>query len=354
MNLHYILATLVSIAVFACGCSGNGDPAPAPAAPPPPSEPPPPPLPPPPASGGYYGVDPSGSYDVRSTRAIVYTRALIDSNDPQPVDLHLDLFEPDIDLTGSEVPAVVMLHGGGFTKGTRNHGQIQKFGGEFARQGFIAVSIDYRLIPQDPVLGADSRQALDALGIPPSSDSFARAQLAAVEDTAESVDWLHETAAANGFRIDGVALLGASAGAVTVLNLAYVVDDLGLPRPAIGAVVALWGAMGLAYDPSVSVMTVDEAPVILVHGTADTVVNYETGSLRIANRAAQIGLPYELIANVGAGHSFSEMDLFALETMPGSGVTQAQRIIDFIGVALLAPDCLRQQGVIDACALPGT
>jgi hypothetical protein len=173
-----------------------------------------------------------------------------------------------------------------------------------------------------------------------------------VEDTAASVGWLHETAAANDSRIDGVALLGASAGAVTVLNLAYVIDDLGIPRPAIAAVVALWGAMGLVYDPTLSVMSVDEAPVILVHGTADTVVDYETGSLRIANRAAQIGLPYELIANVGAGHSFSEMDLFVLETMPGSGVTQAQRIIDFIGVALLASDCLRQQGVIDACVLP--
>jgi acetyl esterase/lipase len=347
-----LIATLVSFSVLACGCSGSGDAAPEPPAPLPPSEPPPPPLPPPPASGGYYGVDPNGSYDVRTTRAIVYTRALIDSNDPQPIDLHLDLFEPDIDLTGSEVPAVVMLHGGGFTKGTRNHGQIQKFGGEFARQGFIAVSIDYRLIPQDPVLGANAQDALDALGIPPSSDSFARAQLAAVEDTAASVGWLHETAAANDSRIDGVALLGASAGAVTVLNLAYVIDDLGIPRPAIAAVVALWGAMGLVYDPTLSVMSVDEAPVILVHGTADTVVDYETGSLRIANRAAQIGLPYELIANVGAGHSFSEMDLFVLETMPGSGVTQAQRIIDFIGVALLASDCLRQQGVIGACVLP--
>ncbi len=74
--------------------------------------------------------------------------------------------------------------------------------------------------------------------------------------------------------------------------------------------------------------------------------------VRIANRATAIGLPNELIANVGAGHSFSENDLFTLETMPGSGVTQAQRIIDFIGVALLASECLRQQGVIDGCDLP--
>ncbi len=294
-------------------------------------------------------MDPAGSYDVRTTRAVVYTRGLVDSNAPRPMDLHLDLFEPDVILTGSELPAVVMLHGGGFTKGTRHHGQIQRFGNEFARQGLIAVSIDYRLLPQDPVLDEESRRALDGLGIPPSQQSFARVQLAAVEDTAAAIDWLHETALASDFRIKGVALLGESAGAVTVIDLAYVVDDLGLDRPAIGAVVGLWGGIGLV--PSTSVITVDEAPIILVHGTADTVVSYDS-SLRIANRAAAIGLPYELIANVGAGHSFGENDLFALETMPGSGVTQAQRIIDFIAVAILASDCLRQQGVIDACTLP--
>ena len=87
----------------------------------------------------------------------------------------------------------------------------------------------------------------------------------------------------------------------------------------------------------------------MVHGTADEVVNYETGSLRIANPAAAIGLPYELISNVGAGHSFYDNHLFEFETMPGSGVTQAERVIDFARVALTEPNCLREQGVIDAC-----
>ena len=167
------------------------------------------------------------------------------------------------------------------------------------------------------------------------------------------IEWIDQIATANDFSIAGTALLGASAGAYTSINFAYVLDDLGLQIPAIGAVVGLWGSIGLSSDPGATVITADEAPIVMVHGTADTVVSYEFGSLRIANRATAIGLPNELIANVGAGHSFSENDLFALETMPGSGVTQAQRIIDFIGVAVLATDCLRQQGVIDGCNIPG-
>jgi acetyl esterase/lipase len=268
------------------------------------------------------------------------------------VDLLLDLFEPDVDLSGSSLPAVILIHGGGFTAGSRNHGQLQIFGEEFARQGYLAVSIDYRLIPQDPVLTTEFQSVLDAMMLPPEWQRSLRGQLAPLEDTLHAVEWINEIANANNFAIAGFALLGASAGAVTSINFAYALDDLGMSVPEIAAVVGLWGSLGLANDPGATAITVDEAPIIMVHGTADPIVSYETGSLRIANRATAIGLPNELIANVGAGHSFSENDLFTLETMPGSGVTQAQRIIDFIGVALLAPTCLRQQGMIDGCDLP--
>jgi len=268
------------------------------------------------------------------------------------VDLLLDLFEPDVDLSGSALPAVILIHGGGFTAGSRNHGQLQIFGEEFARQGYLAVSIDYRLIPQDPVLTTEFQNVLDAMMLPPNWEPSVRGQLAPLEDTLHSIEWINEIANANDFDIAGFALLGASAGALTSINFAYALDDLGMAVPEIAAVVGLWGSIGLANDSGATAITVDEAPIIMVHGTADPIVSYETGSLRIANRATAIGLPNELIANVGAGHSFSENDLFTLETMPGSGVTQAQRIIDFVGVALLASECLRQQGVIDGCDLP--
>jgi acetyl esterase/lipase len=188
--------------------------------------------------------------------------------------------------------------------------------------------------------------------LPPDWEPSVIGQLAPLEDTLGSIEWINEIADANDFDIAGVALLGASAGAVTAINFEYVLDDLGIATPDVGAVVALWGAIGLSGDAGATVVTVDEAPIIMVHGTEDTVVSYEGGSLRIANRATAIGLPNELIANVGAGHSFSDNDLFVLETPAGSGVTQAQRIINFVGVALMAPTCLRAQGVIDGCDLP--
>lgn len=360
---QHLRTALVAVAILLSGCSGGGgspdanvaaNPAPpAPTTPPAPPPPPAPPTPPaPPAPCTYCGVDPSGSYGVRISREIVYTTALVGSNNPQSVDLLLDLFEPDVDLSGSALPAVILIHGGGFTAGSKNHGQLQKFGEEFARQGYLAVSIDYRLIPQDPVLTAEFQAALDAMMLPPAREPSLRGQLAATEDTLHVIDWINGIANTNDFDIAGFALLGGSAGAITSINFAYVLDDLGLLVPEIGAVVGLWGSIGLSSDPGATVITVDEAPIIMVHGTADTIVSYEFGSLRIANRATAIGLPNELIANVGAGHSFSENDLFTLETPPGSGVTQAQRVIDFIGVALLASECLRQQGVIDGCDLP--
>ncbi|HEX5786896.1 MAG TPA: hypothetical protein VFY03_01855 [Woeseiaceae bacterium] len=346
---RYVVALLAAMALALAGCSGTSSSGGGQVGNEPPPPPPlPPPLPPP--SGEYHGIDRDGPYDVRATKAIVFAQGRVDQSNPRDEDLHLDLFEPDVDLTGYRVPVVVMVHGGGFRKGTRRHGVFQRFGDVFARQGFVAVSIDYRLIGQDPVLSPAYAQVLQRLGVSSSQESFARVQLAAVEDTVGAIDWLADWAADNGMGFAGVALLGESAGAVTIINLAYVMDDLGLATPGIGVVVPLWGTIGLVYDSSV--ITVDEAPVIMVHGTADTIVNYETGSLRIANRAASIGLPYELITNVGAGHSFYDQDLFVLETQPGSGVTQAQRIIDFIGVGLLAPECLREQGVIDACPVP--
>lgn len=318
---------------------------PTPAPPPAPPPPPPPTLPTP---GGYAGVDPTGPYEVRITKAIPFTAALVNSNNPQPVDVLLDLFEPDVDLTGGTLPVVVLIHGGGFTAGSRNHPKMQRFGEEFAKQGYIAVAIDYRLRPQDPVLSGQFQNALDKLGLPPSSVPFVTAQLAALEDTSQAVEWVLDNADANHYEIHGFAMLGPSAGAFTSISFAYALDDIGVDVPEVGAVVGLWGGIGISGSAAI---TVDEAPIIMIHGTADTVVNFSS-SQRIADRATAIGLPYEFIANAGAGHSFSENEVFDLETSPGSGVSQARRVMDFVNVALLAPACLRAQGVIDGCDLP--
>lgn len=349
----HILPALAAAALLLSACSSGGGDSPSQdvAAPGIPAAPPPAPAPPPaapPPTGTYTGVDPAGSYEVRATKEIVFTTGLIDRNNPQDVDVLLDLFEPDEDLTGGTLPAVVLIHGGGFTAGSRNHPKMQLFGEEFAKQGYIAVAIDYRLRPQDPVLSGQFQNAFDAMMLPAGWEDGVRAQMAALEETLRAIEWINEYAAANDFEIEGFALLGPSAGALTAINFAYALDDLGVTVPEIGAVVGLWGGIGLATTAAI---TVDEAPIILIHGTDDTVVPFDA-SQQIADRAVAIGLPNELIANAGAGHSFSDNEIFDLETMPGSGISQARRVMDFVNVALLVPSCLRAQGVIDGCDLP--
>lgn len=289
-------------------------------------------------------MDPAGSYDVRTTKAIAFTTGLVNSGNPQPVEVLLDLFEPDVDLTGASLPAVVLIHGGGFTAGSRNHPKMQLFGQEFARQGYLAVAIDYRLRPQDPVLTGQFRDAFESMG----SSSFLLGQMAALEDTAAAVDWILDTAAAGNFEISGFAMLGPSAGAFTAINFAYGLDNIGVNVPGVDAVVGLWGGIGVGGQSAISA---HEAPIIMIHGSADNVVHISS-SQRIADRATAIGLPYEFIVNQGAGHSFSDNEIFDLETSPGSGISQARRVMDFVNVALLNPACLRAQGVIDGCDLP--
>jgi len=344
-----LLTSLACLAACSGGGSGSGADGAGAQQPPAPLPPPPAPAPPAPApTGTYGGVDPTGSYAVRTTREIVFTASLVDSTNPQPVDVLLDLFEPDEDLTGGTLPVAVMIHGGGFTAGSRNHPKMQRFGEEFARQGYLAIAIDYRLRPADPVLSGQFADALDRLNLPASTRDFAIAQLAALEDTLRAIEFVEDYAAANSFNVDGIALLGPSAGALTAINFAYALDDLGVTAPEIGAVVGLWGGLGLG---NTSAITLDEAPIIMIHGTDDTVVPF-SASQNIADRATAIGLPNELIANVGAGHSFSDNEIFDLEWMPGSGIWQARRVMDFVNVALLASSCLRAQGVIDGCDLP--
>jgi Carboxylesterase family len=60
-----------------------------------------------------------------------------------PVQLKLDLYQPAGD-TAAERPALIWVHGGGFTAGDKSSGATQA--SFFARRGYVAASINYRLL----------------------------------------------------------------------------------------------------------------------------------------------------------------------------------------------------------------
>ena len=298
----------------------------------------------------YGGIDSSKPYAVKTTSGIVFGTAEINAMTPQSFDLLLDLYEPDADLSGHSLPMMIIIHGGGFTSGSRTQGQLVTFAEAFASQGYLAVSIDYRVNPQDPVLSTE----MQALQSEESHVSRKTAMLAAAEDTVRAVQWAIDNATTFHIDTDKIGLLGGSAGASTALNVEYALDGYGFDLPAFQVVVNLWGNLGLGYDAplviSPATISSAEAPIIIIHGENDTTVDYDH-SVRLNAIATANGLPIEFITNTGAGHGFMANNIFSLETSPASGITQFQRILDFVNVATLSPDCLRLELTIDNCQI---
>ena len=167
-----------------------------------------------------------------------------------PVDLALDLYQPAGDAAAAR-PLLVWIHGGSFAIGSRDGPLEALVGRDWARRGYVVASISYRLC------GTLSAEAVD--------DAY--------EDAAAAVAWLRAHAAT--YRIDPgrVVVGGASAGAITALQVGFTPDrsagegGAGDPSHA-DAVLSMAGT----WLPSVA--EAGEPPVLMAHGTADPILPF--------------------------------------------------------------------------------
>ncbi len=204
--------------------------------------------------------------DIRVTSGIRYGTALVGTTDPRPRPLFLDRYEPSGEpAAGAQRrPALILAFGGAFHRGSRQDDTVHDAAGRntaiseycarFARRGFVACSIDYRLVPEDPVPGdtpvlsdpgAVPRSRVDVvrgiLGLPPATtDQLARGIEAATDDMAAAFRFVATQAPAWHIDPARIAIGGFSAGARIALNAAYAEGI----APA--AVVALSGYMDTA------------------------------------------------------------------------------------------------------------
>jgi acetyl esterase/lipase len=211
---------------------------------------------------------------VTKTADVTYGSAL--DQQGQPVTLELDVYEPTGD-DNSERPAIVWIHGGGFTGGSKNSPEIVSQAQAFARKGYVTVSINYRLAPL-------SGQTI----------------LNARYDAQAAVRFLRARASTYDIDADRIATAGTSAGAITALNVAYNAHDPGSSgnpgfSSAVGAAVSLSGAL---LGGSIAA---GEPPSLLFHGTNDTLVLYQW-AVNTRNAATAAGVPCYLITYQGEGH----------------------------------------------------
>jgi acetyl esterase/lipase len=244
-------------------------------------------LPPPPGDAPLRYRDPVFS-TVSVQRDLTYGSA--PDNAGNPVTLKLDLYQPAGD-TAARRPAVVWVHGGGFCCGTKTAGPVVALSNTYAKLGYVAVSINYRLLV-----------STGCGGNPDPTADCETAAIAAQHDAQAAVRWLRRYAAS--YRIDPnrIAIGGLSAGAVTSLLVGTRSEDPGDSgnpgyASSVRSVVSVSGGL-----PTNETINRGDAATQFFHGTLDRTVPYAWAESNAkAMEAAGVRVVFNPIKNAGHG-----------------------------------------------------
>jgi acetyl esterase/lipase len=215
--------------------------------------------------------------DVTKTADVVYGSAPNLSG--QTVTLYADVYRPVGD-TVTRRPAVVWVHGGSFCCGNKTSPEIVDEANTFARQGYVSVSISYRLEPGGCSASTPTQTCIDAIRN-------------ATADGQTAVEWLRANAATYGVDPDRIAIAGTSAGAIIALQVGYAGSENPTKR--------VRGAVSLSGASLLSPIGPGDAPALLFHGTADGLVPYQW-AVSTMNAAKAAGLDVFLTVWEGEGH----------------------------------------------------
>ncbi len=247
-------------------------------------------------------------FDVNRTNDILYGTGVVQAPAPGEIDLLLDLYEP----TGPGVPPLkpgfVIIHGRGSDKGS---GKFVSWATDYAKRGYVCVSINYRVEEDDPPT--------------PGDDQRERNVNAAVEDAVKAIGWLRANAATLGVDPTRIAIGGNSFGGVTSLFTGFL--ELG-PTAEVQVVVSYAAAMSDDNNEGMeSEIDADDPPVILINGDNDNLVPLSR-AVDVADAAAAAGIPYEFHLMEGVGHTgvYNERKTFILP----DGETPFEKIEAFL------------------------
>ncbi|MGH8986147.1 MAG: alpha/beta hydrolase [Acidimicrobiia bacterium] len=184
-------------------------------------------------------------------------------------------------------PVVIWAHGGGFITGDKSSDGDWAL--EFAKRGYVAASINYRMDEDGPQI----RYPIDA-------GEYERI-FWAVSDMKAAIRWFRANAASLGIDPNRIAVAGASAGAVMSLTTSATAQDAGDTGDHLGYSSAVCTAVSVSGATEPTLIDSGDTGAIFFHGDADTVVPF---SLAEATRDAMVaaGLPVEFNVYAGEGH----------------------------------------------------
>lgn len=228
--------------------------------------------------------------------------------------LLLDIYFPKGD-NETDRPLILIIHGGNFLGGSKTAVDVKPLAQDWARMGYVTASIEYRVgMTNFPLPGPDSADAGAAV-------------MRAVHDSRAAVRFFKNSFAnGNPYGIDTSLIFfgGVSAGAITVLHLAYMdelvefpsyIDTVGQPgitggiegnsnnypyNSDVAGIINICGAIG-----DTAWMKAGDIPVLSFHGDQDATVPYGSdvitlvglyplltvdGSASVTQRADEMGI----------------------------------------------------------------
>ena len=239
------------------------------------------------------------------------------------------------DNSREHVPLLVYVHGGGFSNGVRDGENIVNFATKLAQRGYAVASVSYRLTMKGIGFGCDVE----------ASEKIAAIDSASY-DVSLAIKYILDNDKEFHINQNKIILAGSSAGAETVLNMAYVYEDEILPSGFNYA-----GVIGMAG----AITTLDKIncntaiPTQLFHGTGDRLVPYNIaphhycnfndkgnimlyGSEPIAERLKGLGASYYFYSIYGGSHSWASLPI----------TRSFDEIIDFLYHDIVSINSVRQ------------
>ena len=165
------------------------------------------------------------TYEVAITEDIIYAEGLSheswNSANTSVVPLLMDSYVPDNDLQNR--PLLMLIHGGGFSGGSKQQEALVYMANYYASRGFVVFSIDYRLRGD---MGTIPQEWIDATtNVDPAELDQLYAMYPAHRDAKAALRWIIANADNYSINKDYITVGGGSAGAITSIGLG--VSELG-------------------------------------------------------------------------------------------------------------------------------
>ncbi len=217
-------------------------------------------------------------------------------------DLSCDIYQPAGDVSKNR-PCILWIHGGGFRSDSkRTQSYIVNYSKDFAKRGFVCISIDYRL--------------RDGVDMPSKAEEFPALQDAA-RDANTALDWIR--ANAKSYNIDPTCLFiaGGSAGGRTAITVTEFngkdVSAIYSPenqyknktwnKKGIIAAGILWGGLESEFRSwTYPYLTAKSIPAVMIHGELDKSIPVQN-SKDLAQAMSAAGISNELHIIPELGHT---------------------------------------------------